>query len=156
MPDKAERESLIAEMAAPMGVEQIADEVARRIPAGIHGRRATLTIIDDPIKVDVDGRALPAIAVTLTPMGTVVAPGAKCCDTCGAPSFSSECTNCWEVHKRLDDFLRAGGSKAADYVLTVLASSFDRAAQHVRTGDGRRRLENASLVIESVAQSLRR
>lgn len=72
------------------------------------------------------------------------------CATCGqAAAFpeAEECTNCWEVERRLDMYLRDGGDKAAGFVALAVAASSEAAGQ-ARIARGLRLLSER-LVVEA-------
>lgn len=51
------------------------------------------------------------------------------CETCKRPTTLLEtkrCNGCWEVERRLDEYLRRGGRRAQDFVAKSLTASDPR------------------------------
>lgn len=45
----------------------------------------------------------------------------EACETCGAAIPDGRlCTNCWEVERRIESYVRAGGAKAVAVIEKVL------------------------------------
>jgi hypothetical protein len=66
------------------------------------------------------------------------------CETCGALHWNDgtkRCDRCWEVERRLADYLRAGGAAALAFVIATVDAAPADAEAHAREAERMRRLQ---------------